>query len=97
LYKEQTSKEEAVQKVIKQTALIGNTSTLFSELEAKCNSHNMAMTKQQLQDYEDLTIRLQFTNETSEDIIDSSMHSQLETAKSLLEKVDESIKNKLSE
>lgn len=93
--KKQRDVEESIQKIIDQTSFIGNTDELFEDIKTKCLTHNDRMEKLQLKEFEDINIRLEFTKETCSEIIDESMHSQLETAKSLLDKVDQKIKNKL--
>lgn len=95
LLKQQKEKESDSQKIIDQVREIGNSDALFEELEEKCAAHNEKMLKLQSRESEDLSINLNFTAETSEGLMDSSMNEKIKQAKRLLKEVENTLKQKI--
>ena len=95
LLKKQKDTELEIQKIIDQTAQVGKTKTLFKELRDKCTKHNQKMLELQRSESENLSINLNFTEETSTGLMDSSMNEKIKQAKRLIEEVETALKEKI--
>ena len=95
LHLQQKELERETQKIIKQTEIIGNTEHLFAEFRVKCKKHNEKLLQQHLEESKLLGINLEFTADTSEELMDASMNNKIEKAKSLLKEVETALKAKI--
>ena len=95
LLKKQKDTELDSQKIIDQTVEVGKTDVLYKELREKSTAHNKILLELQRRESEDLSINLNFTEETSKGLMDSSMNEKIKQAKRLIEEVETALKQKI--
>jgi len=98
LLQKQLTQQDHIQKIIKQTELVGNTDELFREFEEKCKTHNEKMLQNQLDEVEQHKGFIEgFSDKDiyTDKILTPSIQQKLDKAKKMLDEVDAELNARL--